>query len=422
MRKKGVKSLLTLTILISTQLYPSDIDILLDHLVEKGVIDGPTAYEIRYQTDEEIKKQISKRTHRTLPLWLQSTTLQGDIRIRYQDEANGNLPYKRKRARIRARMAIESKVNERSFLYIGLTSGENTDPRSKNQTMTDNFSKKGIYLDYAYAEMMLSRNTAFIAGKIKSPFFISNDAIWDSDINQEGFTITHEKNLTSKLKSSLKGGLFILKENKDAKDQKLHYYSAKVDIANARATRKGWIAINQFDFKNIKGAQPLPFRPSTTTYIQANTTNSSGYLYNYRVTSIDLDAIDIFETPLSILTMDIKSIAIFGSVFKNTAISTSKHNEGYLVGIRVGDEKVSDQGEFQISLSKRYIEKDATLDSYPDSDFYGGATDVKGYKLTFRYGIGYNSNININYFYSKPILTTNKKRERVLQVDLNLRF
>lgn len=422
MKKQLIKKIISIFFIISTQaLYSSDIDILLDHLVEKGIIDGPTAHEIRYQTEEETKRKISKGTHRTLPIWLQYVTIGGDLRIRYQHDSNDNLTYERKRARIRARFNVNSKINDSAFIYIGLATGENNDPRSTNQTMTDNFSKKGIYLDYAYGEWMLNKYFIFTTGKIKSPFFLSNDAIWDSDINQEGFSLTFDKNFTSNLRTQLKSGFFLLKENSNAIDQKLNYYSIRTDLRNDESTTKGWIAINQFDFKNIKGAQALPNRPNSTNYLNANTLISSKYAYSYRISGIDFETTKIFENPLSILFSEIKSIGLFGTIFKNTAISEKKGNEGYVTGIKIGHEKVTDEGEFQISFTKRYIEKNSILDTYPDSDFYGGSTDVVGYKLSLTWGVGYNSNINVNYFYSKPI-ESNKKKDNLIQVDLNFKF
>lgn len=423
MNKRSFKKLITMFFIFSfnTAVYSSDIDILLDHLVEKGIIDGPTAHEIRYQTEEETKRQISKGIHRTLPLWLQYVTIGGDLRIRYQHDANDNLTYERKRTRIRARFNINSKINDAAFVYIGLATGENNDSRSTNQTMTDNFSKKDIYFDYAYGDLMLNRYITFALGKIKSPFFLSNDAIWDSDINQEGFTLTFDKNFTSNLRTQLKGGFFLLRENNNALDQKLNYYSFRTDIRNDDATMKLWLALNQFDFKNIRGTSELPNRPNSTNYLKANTLVSSKYAYNYRVSGIDFETTKIFENPLSILVSEVKSVGLFGTLFKNTAISESKGNEGYVAGIKIGHEKVSDQGEFQISFAKRYIEKNSILDTYPDSDFYGGSTDVKGYKLSLTWGLGYNSNVNLNYFYSKPI-ESNKKKDNLVQVDLNFKF
>jgi hypothetical protein len=108
----------------AVSLKAGEIDILLDRLVEKNVLSGAEAQEIRYETEEEVKKEISRSQHRTLPIWLQNITFGGDLRLRYQNENNFNLSYNRQRFRLRTRLYINAKVNENLFAYTQIATGE----------------------------------------------------------------------------------------------------------------------------------------------------------------------------------------------------------------------------------------------------------------------------------------------------------
>jgi len=86
--------LITIIIFSLSTLWGGEIDILLDKLVDENILTGSEAQEIRYETQEKVKKEISLGTHKTLPLWLHNITLGGDIRIRYQKDDNKNITYK----------------------------------------------------------------------------------------------------------------------------------------------------------------------------------------------------------------------------------------------------------------------------------------------------------------------------------------
>lgn len=87
----------------------------------------------------------------------------------------------------------------------------------------------------------------------------------------------------------------------------------------------------------------------------------------------------------------------------------------------MGDKKVSGPGQWQIKGAYRSLGRDAWLDAFPDSDFYGGATDVKGYEGIFEYGLNKNVSFGLDYYRSKRIVAV-KAPESVLQTDINFKF
>jgi hypothetical protein len=421
MKKIRIMSMIIFVLSPLFSLWGGEIDILLDKLVDKNVLSGSEAQEIRYETQEEVKKEISLGTHRTLPLWLQNITLGGDIRVRYQKDDNKNLTYKRERFRERIRLYLNSKVNDNLFVYSGIATGENTDPRSTNQTFSENFAKRNIYLDYGYLEYFLLPTLSFSAGRIKQAIQYSNDMLWDGDINQEGFLLKIENPININLSNNIDAGVFVLKENKDKKDLYLNYISDTFNWKSDDNLKKIKFTSSYYDFVNIKGENTFSNRPSTTTHQAVNSTSGGKYIYNYRPLVVDIEISKNIEDPLTLYTLSINNLSVFSSYLINTAISGDKENKGWIFGLKLGQEKVSGPGDFQFIYSRRWLEKDSWLDTYPDSDFYGGATDVKGDRFTLSYGLARDFSIVTNYFNSKPI-KNNKKEEKIIQIDIIAKF
>lgn len=402
--------------------YAGEIDGLLDKLVEKNVLQGWEAQELRINTQEEVKREISEGTHKTLPLWLQTITLGGDIRLRYQESRNKNLPYERQRGRYRVRFFASTKVNEQVIAGFGFASGENSDPRSTNQTFKDNFGKKGLYIDYVYAEYYPYSWLSLAGGRNKNPLWMSSDMLWDSDINPEGVNFKTEFSPSSLFRLQSTGGFFILNEAASAKnDPYARYLQQFFSLRDYDSVFSIKAAITYYDFKYIKGKTPLNYRPSTGEgYLNSNSVLGGKYMYFYRPATLDAEAQANIANPVKIplVNWNISNAALFGGFVRNTAISHG--NIGWLAGLRFGQEKVEDAGQFQFSFSQRRMEKDAWLDTYPDSDFYGGSTGVKGLEYILTVGMLRNFSIVLDYYDSIPIGST--KRERLFQADINFKF
>ena len=127
--------------------YAGEVDILLQKLVEKGVLTAGEAQQIGTETTEQVKKEISEGRFSSLPLWIQNTKLKGDFRLRYQDDyanAYGSTKQVNKqRARFRLRLGLESKVNDKILVGIGLATGLNTSD-SKGLTSIDTARRKRV--------------------------------------------------------------------------------------------------------------------------------------------------------------------------------------------------------------------------------------------------------------------------------------
>jgi hypothetical protein len=76
---------------------------------------------------------------------------------------------------------------------------------------------------------------------------------------------------------------------------------------------------------------------------------------------------------------------------------------GYELGASLGRLKVSSFGDWRFGLAYRYLERDAVLDAFTDSDFHLGGTDTKGYILTSDFGLGHSAFARVRYMSANAI-------------------
>ena len=102
------------------------------------------------------------------------------------------MPRNRNRDRVRARLNANYRVNDTVTGQIGLATGAD-DPRSSNQTMDGQNSRKTIGLDVAYITWAPNADLKFTAGKQRYPWQRSGSLFFDGDVNPEGVAINYTK-------------------------------------------------------------------------------------------------------------------------------------------------------------------------------------------------------------------------------------
>jgi len=119
-------------------------------------------------------------------------------------------------------------------------------------------------------------------------------------------------------------------------------------------------------------------------------------------------------------------------VAQRTGFEIDPKTQGYQVRVSVGWPQITKPGDWQASFIYRYVERDAVLDAFTDSDFHGGGTDAQGYILKFDYGLLENVWVTARWLSSNEIdgnsypqttgLGTGKLGIDTLQLDLNAKF
>jgi polyhydroxyalkanoate synthesis regulator phasin len=412
----GVVGVLVLGLMAGSA-WAGEVDLLVQKLVEKGILTAGEGQELITQTKEEIKAQRAAAKDETLPTWLQTTKIKGDFRLRHETAMNKG-QVNENRERIRVRLGVETKPNDQTLVGIGIATG-NTDPRSTNITLgqgTDNNapgSFKNLTLDYAFGQYTPVNWLTLTGGKFKNPLWQPNDLIWDTDVNPEGAVVQMNKKLSPKLSVFTNNMAFILSDTRTAKVSEAVMFASQPGFEYAFTDNmklKG--AAAYYSFSNVK--DKAKFSKWAT-----NTLTGSNYKYNYN--SINPSAELSFKEPLGGL---VPYFAVFGDYVQNLSKGVEKKS-GFDYGIKFGYEKVSDWAQWQGKLSYDKLGRDAFLDIFPDSDRYSGKTNMQSYEAILEYGLGKNSSLGLDYYYSQDLAdnaTGGHLPEQVVQVDWNLKF
>jgi len=405
-----IKTVLALFGFCAIALHAGELDRLVNELVEKGVIDAGKAQEILTLTEEEMRTDMNAGKVSTLPAWIQKMNLKGDFRFRNQWEAAEDDTVSRMRQRIRFRLNGEAAVAQGFKVGFGLATG-GSDPRSTNQTLENSFETKTIMLDYAFANYTFPKYMGVMLGKFYSNlgFWTPTDYMWDTDITVEGVAAAFNFK-----KLFLNTGLYLLDEKGLVED-------VIADNPRLLVLQPG-LNLGQAGKYNLKVAGTY-YRFNKTkdlTFDDAKWTNSY-----YTVGSTKFLTNGYNNVSLS------GEVAVFEKIFpyigvcfemnKNIEAESDIANSGMASGVAFGAEKIKDKGQWQVKCIYRKLEKDAWLDFLPDSDTYGGKTDVKGSEFIVQYGLTRNVVLGLDY-YSIENLRGTIKPEQLLQTDIQFKF
>lgn len=289
---------------------------------------------LKAQIREEVKNEVLSTAReerwadpRSLPEWVRGISVEGDIRVRWQNEnyakpsyaldsttgqqlgvpclnVGGNLPAEcyrvqrdspawnpdatnttedRNRMTLRARLGVNAKVSDDVAAGIRLSTGTTSGPSSASQTLGTGFNKASLVLDRAFVRWEPRYNARLIAGRMANPFY-GTDLLWPDDLGFDGVAVQGELNLASGSYGFATMGAFPLEEfNSDKRDKWLFGAQAGVDISIGSNTQ--WrTALAAYQFKNVEGvrATELPLsssnpRAATQSYL------SSQYPTNVRL-------------------------------------------------------------------------------------------------------------------------------------------
>jgi hypothetical protein len=87
----------------------------------------------------------------------------------------------------------------------------------------------------------------------------------------------------------------------------------------------------------------------------------------------------------------------------------------------IGDPDVTERGQWNFSLTYKYLQPDAVLDGFNDPDFNLGGTNAKGYIIGGQYGIARNAYLSARYLSSHEVYGPPLAID-VLQLELDARF
>lgn len=428
--------------------------------------------EIREQIKQEVVTQA--KTERwgdvnAVPEWVERLKWDGDIRLRYQTDrySQSNLippvidayyglapdattTENRDRLRVRARLGLTTKISDMVSGGIRLATGNTSEPVSTNQTLGNSANKYSFLVDQVYLKLEPLEpqqaqgpyNTfglSFIGGKIPNPW-LSTDLVWDPDINFEGVAGNGTYRFNEHGSVYLTAGAFPLQDvspstvNK-AQNKWLYGAQAGLDLV-AQNGSKARFGVALYDYQHVEGipetdpavfyyaATAPQFRQKGNSIFQDVYSNAYKLAPKFRELNLtaQLDLAN-FDPMHVLLTGDyVRNIGFDqNEILTRTGILYEKKNVGYQLQAAFGRPKVQNRGEWQAFVGYRYLQRDAVLDAFTDSDFHLGGTDTKGYYIGASYGIDRNSWLSLKWM-SADSIDGPAFGIDVLQVDLNAKF
>jgi len=416
MRK--VLTVLILAVIFCANAFSSQIDMLVNKMIELNLLTPGEAQVIMTETNQDQISLLAAGKVETLPQWIQNLSMKGDLRTRVQtDWAVGAAA--RTRARVRARLGFDSRIVEGVKVGFGLATGVNKtlgtaigsdvsdgEPRSTNWTLQNTFSKAPLMLDYGYIEYKPVGYAKMKIGKMKgNPVWNTTDILWDTDLNLDGAALFLTHTLTPELSLFLTPEFITIDESStDSSDPSLFAIQPGANWkVNDRLSVKAAVAYYAFNIKD----KVLDFNAGTNTGATTGLKNSFEALNP----SIELTISDLFGY----------SLGLFSDYVVNN--SSGEQNVGYAAGAKFGFAKVGDFGQWQVKYLRRWLETDAFVDAFPDSDSYSGKTNSHGDELVFEIGLTKNASFVLDYYAMNLIKGKTKTSEKsLLQADIVVKF
>lgn len=347
-----------------------------------------------------------------------------------------------------------------------------------------NFSKYSLWIDRAYLRYQPWDELNFAVGRFDNPFWSPTDLAWHKDLGFDGFAIQARQevapgvtpffvagafpiyNTDLNLGTNLGSGTSGLPSKYASNDKWL--FGGQIGVGTKFAPDSSFrFAVAYYDFNNVQGKYSSPcdvvsssdvcdtdssrpsFAQKGNTYamlrnIMPTQFNSFGrdYLYQYFglasgyrpiVASGQLDLGDFH--PVHVV---LDGEYIYNSAFNRAAIAAvavnntastpdgspgpyNGGNQGWMGRVTVGHKEVKRLWDWNVHAGYKYLESDATVDAFVDSDFGLGGTNLKGYFIGGNLGLSDNVWASLRWMSANNI-SGGPYSVDVVQFDLNARF
>ena len=420
-----------------------------------------------------------------LPDWIEDVRLYGDVRARsegadYADDnalntyldfntvndAGGigragadallNTSVDRNRLVGRVRTGVTAQLGNAFALDLRLASGNIRSPVSTNQTLGNYGDRWDVSVDKAAIlwnpiNARHNRELDIRAGRFGNPFVGTSELIWDNDLTFEGLAATYAMDLFGNDPARMERGVFLtvgafpLQEVELSTDDKwLFGGQLGVEFALGSASRLR-IAGAYFQYDNITGVRNS-FDSTLTDFTAPRFLQKGNSLFDIRNdadTSTNLFALaGEYKLVNGSIWLDLgfgaTHVMVGGEYVKNIGwdrddvfattgavepdgSALRERTQGYDVGVTVGHPDIAALWDWRAFLLYRYLERDAVLDAFTDSDFHLGGTDTKGYQVGVDLGLSKGAWLRLRYLTANEIDGPPLGID-VWQVDLNGRF
>jgi len=405
---------------------------------EPQVIVSKSGAAVQPMTQKDFDKQLEASIG-PASQWLKDLKFGGDMRLRYEgshfNSGNPSETDDYNRFRIRLRYGFEKTFNPDMKVGFYMASGGTTDPTSTNTSFDGNFVNKSLQWDRAYATYTPSwakeigpiKKLEITGGKFKNPFEKgSSKIIWDTDVRPEG---VYEKVDLDLIKTDglevggyLTYGQFVLDEASGSSKQDAELFALqfglnpKFDIGLERPVE--WLsAFSWYNFNGYADNSDFgSFARGNFNRDGDSTTLDAG----------DFNIIEIYNelliNPYAPRLMPNLPVKVYYDVATNTA--TDLYDLAWALGMKLGSAKK--KGQWQLGYEYRYIEPNAVVGAFADSDFgLTGHTDARGSVISGAYKLTDDLSLESTLFLTGHLSSdaiTRDEEKRMLQVDMVWKF
>jgi len=417
---------------------------LLNKLVDKGVLTTKEAEDLRKDAQKEAAKPGSLAPS-TMGMadWVTSLKFNGDFRARYEGNYYDSPDaVTRDRLRYRLRLGVTAVLKDDFEIGVRLASADAAtgfstgNPLSASSTIQDNGSRKGIFLDLAYAKWTALHSAdvtgSLTFGKMENPFSFSHNT-FDPDYNPEGIAAqaAYKLNENHTLRGIAAG--FILDELTSSTHDPYMLgaqvlWDAKWDKHLQTTLGAGGLLINS-EQSLTNGAVPNINRGNTRTGPTGVLAENFNPLIADASITYTLDSFPGYKGAFPIKG--------FGEYLNNVAIDSN--NESYMAGITFG--KAAKKGTWELTYQYRVLEGNSWYEELADDDFgafyhagppssgtgagFGGGTNLRGHHIKAVYALYDSLTLGVTYYRGQAINEVpsgSKSTASHLLVDLIWKF
>jgi len=355
------------------------------------------------------------------------------------------------RIRFRGRLhfAVDTQLSDAIRTGFRLATGNTTDLVSETQTF-DGSAPYQIGLDELYVRADLRTAQRFpylsvVVGRFLNPYETPTDLIFHKDLTFEGLAATGRLGLGDG--SPEQSHLFLtigghpLQETEFSPQDK--WLVGGELGANLRwaETQNLRLAAAFYDYFNVTGrlnpvdstvenfTAPQFLRYGNTVFNIANNPNNPNavlFAYASKFREADLNLTYSIGLGRYVLSTTLDAVRNFAynwqRVESNVGYYVAPRTKGYQGQVVFGDPTTLAAGSWRALIGYRYLQRDAVIDEYTDSDFhYFGGTNAQGYYVIADCGVGPNVWLRVRYLSANQIEGPTFGVD-TLQFDINTRF
>jgi hypothetical protein len=448
--------------------------------IVKAEIRRQVAAELAPEVTREVLEQAKAEdwgVPGALPEWITRVRWSGDVRVRGQGDIYGednvigpfldiqtvneeggilragnaallNTTEDRHRMRARLRLGVDAELGWGWSLGARLASGNLRDPVSTNQTLGNTGARYQTGFDLGYLKWYHNSSTGkhvlnTWAGRIPNPW-VGTDLVWDQDLAFEGVAANYRFGLQRDDPYShfafVTLGAFPLQEVElSTKDKWL--YGAQLGLEwKFLGGSRARFAVAYYQYDNIVGqlnafdsslldfTAPQFMQRGNAVFDIRNDADRTTNLFALAADYHLADATFSFDWKLS----ELYRVAFTADYVQNIGYDEAEtsarlgffapaRDQGYQAELNFGHATMARNGAWRAYVGYKYLDGDAVLDAFTDSDFHLGGTNAKGYFLGGDYAFTQRTFVRLRYLSANEIDGPPLGID-VLQLDLNAQF